>query len=415
MLHIGIQILTLFSGLLINFLIPMLFGIEEYGLFIKANILVFLFQKLMDVISEPLISNVEKNQLFPVAFAIGTLLLTGFLGVNCFFSAGSPWLLGSMYWSNCLLLVLYALNMPKLILAYLIAFIVLFTTLLSAVFFNVIDLSITHVCGITNVVPASFCLIYLLVTQKMPLSVSGLYANISRMILLIPKLFSLTLVNNLFTNILPFYLSFVVSPQLLGLFRVQVSIVQSVVAIFPMNSKALSTHFAAARDQYHNEFIKNILVFSVNYFYIIALIGYIFVRFNGGTSDFAAVFFLLPIVHSAVILERYMLGLSMRRPLVIINLLISTIACIVATHVHSIAEMVLLYASGISTYLLLMLLCTPVFQFKVLLRLMAILTPLFVLLAIDSFAVGLSLLSCSAIMVFIFAPLNRKSLSVLMR
>ena len=218
MLNIFIQILTLFSGLLINFLIPLLFGIEEYGIFIKANILVFLFQKLMDVISEPLISNVDKNQLFPVAFAVGIFLLSIFLTIDYFFSAGSPWLLSSMFWSNCILLVLYALNLRKLVLIYLIFFIIIFTTLLLSVLFKITELSITNVCGITNFIPSTCCLFFLLYTRQMPLSFNGFHTNIMRMILLIPRLFSLTLVNNLFTNILPFYLSFIFPPQLLGLF-----------------------------------------------------------------------------------------------------------------------------------------------------------------------------------------------------
>lgn len=413
MLNISIQILTLLSGLLINFLIPVLFGIEEYGIFIKANILVFLFQKLMDVISEPLISNVDKNQLFPVALCVGFFLLSIFLGIDCFFSAGSPWLLSSMYWSNCLLLILYALNLRKLVLVYLIAFIGLFTILLLSVLFKLTDLSITNVCGITNFLPSTFCLLYILCTRKLPLSLDGLYTNLRGMIILIPRLFSLTLVSNLFTNILPFYLSFIFPPQLLGLFRIQVSIVQSVVAVFPINSKVLSTYFLAIKDQ--NNFLEKIIAFSINYFYTIALLGYLCVGFYNGNSEFCSVFLLLPVVHAAVILERYMLGMAMRRTLSAINLIISLFACIAVTYVDTIGQMVLLYASGLSLYLFCMLIFTSAFQLKLIVRLMALSTPLAVLLAINSFNLGLSIVVSSAMIVFMLAPLNRKSLSLLMR
>ncbi len=51
MFNLLIQALTLLSGLVVNFVIPGLYGLEAYGAFIKANVLVFLFQKLLDIIN----------------------------------------------------------------------------------------------------------------------------------------------------------------------------------------------------------------------------------------------------------------------------------------------------------------------------------------------------------------------------
>ena len=411
MINIYIQFLILCSGLLVNFLIPVLFGLEEYGLFIKANILVFLFHKFTDVVSEPLISNVDKKILLPVSVSIGVCILFLFLIVNCFFSAGSPFLLASMIWSSSVLLTIIAQKLTKWVVFYLSTFIIIFLSLLFSVAFKVISLSITDVMGITNFVPATFCLFVLLGTKQLEIAFDKIYLNFIIMLQLIPRLFSLTLVNNLFTNILPFYLSFVFPPQLLGLFRVQVSIVQSVIAIFPINSKIISAYFRESHSG--NNFIEHTLRISLNYFCIIALFGYIFVGLYEDKLEYAQVFILLPVMHAAVILERYMLGLSKNKNLIIINLMVSILSCFLVLWVQTISQMMLLYSTGISLYLLSMLFVTNSFKFKKLVCLIAVSTPLIVFFSIHSGLVGVVSLLFFALMVFLFIPVNKQSMSLL--
>ena len=353
MMNLLIQILTLCSGLLINFLIPLLFGLEEYGLFIKANILVFFFHKLTDVVSEPLISNVEKKQLLPISLSFGVFILLVFQVINSFFQSGSTYLLSAMIWSNAILLLLFALNLRKLVVVYLSGFIAMFLTLLFSVYMHVIHLTITQVCSFTNFIPATLCLAYTLTLKKVPFSYEGLVENFIKTIRIMPKLFSLTLVNNLFSNILLFYLSFIFPPQLLGLYRVQVSIVQSVVALFPINSKVLSTYFLEATIE--SNFIEKLLLFSLNYFYLIALAGFLIVGIYQEKPEFSQVFLLLPIVHASIIVERYMLGRYMRQQLMMINIIITIFSCLTVLCIHTLDQMVILYSTGISLYLLIML------------------------------------------------------------
>ncbi len=413
MINIYIQFLTLCSGLLVNFFIPILFGLQEYGLFIKANILVFLFHKFTDVVSEPLISNVDKRILLPVSMSIGLFITLLFLIVDCFFSAGSPWLLISMIWSSCVLLTMIAQKQLFWVLVYLCLFVIIFLILLGAITLELTHLTITNVLGITNLLPSTFCLFVLISNRKLELSFNNIFSNFWVMLKLIPRLFSLTLVNNLFTNILPFYLSFIFSPHLLGLFRVQVSIVQSVIVIFPIHSKVISEYLR--EPNLKANLINQTLCISLNYFHFIALIGYIFVGIFENQIDFAQVFIILPIMHASMMLERYLLGSSKNNQLIIINLVVAFFSCIFVLKVHSIAQMMLLYASGISLYLFLLVCNMGQLKFKNLLLALAVMTPLIIYYSNFSGMLGAVFLLMASIMVLIFMPVNKQSLALIRR
>lgn len=413
MINIYIQFLTLFSGLLVNFFIPILFGLEEYGLFIKANLVVFLFHKFTDVVSEPLISNVDKRILLPVSISIGLFITFLFLIVDFFFSAGSPWLLISMIWSSCVLLTMIAQKQLFWVLIYLCLFVVIFLILLGAITIELTHLTITNVLGITNLLPSTFCLFVLISNRKLKISFNNIFSNFWVTLKLIPRLFSLTLVNNLFTNILPFYLSFIFSPHLLGLFRVQVSIVQSVTAIFPIHSKVISEYLRES--SLKENLINQTLCISLNYFHFIALIGYIFVGIFENQLEFAQVFIILPIMHASMILERYLLGSSKNIQLIIINLIVAFFSCIFVLEVHSIEQMMLLYATGVSFYLFLLVFNMGQLKFKNLLLALSVMTPLIIYYSNFSSMLGAVFLLIVSIIVLIFMPVNKQSLALIRR
>ena len=122
MINILIQLFTLISGLLINFFIPLLFGFEQYGLFIKGNILVFFFHKFLDIVSEPLISMVRKEICFPLSLTLGLIISTIFYLLNICYDLGHIILLCSMVWSSCVLLTMYSYKLQLYILSYLVLF-----------------------------------------------------------------------------------------------------------------------------------------------------------------------------------------------------------------------------------------------------------------------------------------------------
>ena len=410
MLNLAIQCLILLSGMLVNFFIPMLFGLEKYGLFIKANILVFFFHKLMDIVSEPLISNIEKKLCFSVSITFVLFVLVCFSICNYFVEAGSILLLGSMLYSNSILLVMYRNLLSVWIVLYLAFFNLLFLVLLSFDHFNIISLSITDTLTYTNLIPASIWLIFLVISKKIDFVFDGIYNNLIRLARVFPSLFSLTLVSNVFANILPFYLSFIFPPEMLGLLRVQTSIVQSVSAIFPINTKVISAYFVEGKRGI--QFIEQITKFSMNYFYLVACLGFLILYVYKGNSELSLVVFLMPIIHLSLILERCLLGMKKRRSLIFFNILVASFSCIAIAYVQTIADMMLLYAAGISLYILLMLNILS-FEVKRIVKSVALMTPIAVYLAAKSNYSGGLILLVSTLFVFTLAPVNKKMFSIL--
>lgn len=136
---------------------------------------------------------------------------------------------------------------------------------------------------------------------------------------------------------MPFYLSFIFSPQLLGMFRVQVSVAQSVAAIFPVNTKVLSSLSEAG----YQWIFKNIISLSLRYFYILTIIGLLAALYLH-QSSFGLVFFIMP--YLAIIMERCMLGMKLRKQLILINVGVSLLQMRSYLLVHTIPQMVLVYA-----------------------------------------------------------------------
>lgn len=407
--HLLVQVLTLGSGLLVNFLTPLLFGLEQYGLFIKANILVFFFHKLTDIVSEPLISQTDIDLIFPISCMIGGTVFLFFLLTNLFINAGSPVLLASMLYSNSFMLVLYAHRYHRELICYLIVFILLYLFLLVASYYNLLFITITDILIFTNALPPALGLFLLILYKKIKFSWNNVFLNSIKIMKLIPTLFSLTLVNNFFTNIIPFYLSFILPPNLLGLFRVQISIIQSVAAVFPVNIKAIHVYFV--NETKNNCLLERMMRLSMNYFYVLALIGF-FGALYQGHQQIARVFLFLPVFHLAIILERYLFSIGMKYKLMVINTLITVLACLLMFKVHTLSQMILLYASGVSLYLLLMLI-TIHFQYKWMVTMIACLTPLAIYLSIHSAFQGCMILTGCALVVFAFNPINKNALSLI--
>lgn len=409
MINILIQVLILLSALLINFFIPLLFGLEQYGLFIKANILVFFFHKFIDIVSEPLTSMVDRNICFPASLTLGLVLLAIFSLCNFFFTVGYVLLLAAMIWSSCVLLTMYSYQLRLYILSYLICFTALFLSLLFLAYFQAINISISKLLIITNFLPAAIFFILLIVKNKIEIKTAGYLQSLYKIIGVFPGLFSLTLVNNLFTNILPFYLSFILPPQLLGLFRVQVSLAQSVTAIFPINTKIISTHFVS---QEQASFLNKISIFSLNYFYLIALFGFIATGVIEKYNEFALVFFIMPILHLAMIFERALLGLKQRKELMLINYLVVFSVSICAFFIHNINQIIMVYSLGISLYIILMMRKLN-FDFHGLIKILAFLTPLEIFAASQSTTFGIICLFINTLLILRFMPINRNALSII--
>lgn len=348
MINIAIQALTLFCALLVNFVIPALYGLELYGAFIQANILVFLFQKLTDISTEPLLGHVDHAMIFPVSMVIAVCVWSIFWAIDSVASLGSAALLAAMLLSSSVMLSMYALRQQRRLVAYLVFFLAVFFALLTLKEQLDWALSIVDILFWTNLLPALLAALALLHTgARLPSrqALGPLLAGVARMA---PGNFSVTLVFNLFTNLLPYILSKTLPLRDLGLFRVVTAVIQSATTIFPINTKAIFVRLVGSGDRAKQ--FQILLTWSLLYFSVLGLLALVVGRVETRLMPYLALVASLPTLYWAVLAERYLQATKQRRGLMVANWAVGSMALAAAFLVEAIDQAVVYYAIGLSAY-----------------------------------------------------------------
>jgi len=336
--------------MLVNFVVPALYGLESYGAFIQANILVFVFQKLTDIVNEPLISHVEGRYIFAMSLMMGAVVLLLFLIANSIDPIGNPLLLGVMLHSSCCLLSMYALRQQLKLLIYLVVFLGVFGFLLMLKISADWQLSIVDVLVLTNLVPGVLAMLGLVFSGSRLPPGKQLRSSIAKTILMLPRMISVTLVFNLLTNILPYILSKTLPVRDLGLFRVVTSIIQSATSLFPLNTKAIFVAFVG--DERREALFKTVMSASLLYFAILGVFGYLLAWMVPKLSPYLALVAGLPVLYWAVVMERYLLASGLRQKVMIANLTVGIMAVGATYFVHELKDAEIFYALGFSAYAL---------------------------------------------------------------
>lgn len=375
MTTILIQVLTLLSALLINFMVPLVYGLKEYGLFIKANIIIFLFHKFTDIASEPLLSTTDPDMIFPTSFLLNTFLLLIFEVTKTIFPMGNTILLSTMLFSNTVLLTMYSRLLHKWVVSYLLIFDVFFVTLLLFQKMGLYSLNITQFMLASNVIPSSLFVILMIWKNKIPIMFTSKYEHVVEIASKIPELFSLNLVNNLFSSALPVYFSYVFSAETLGLLKVQLSIIQSGTSIFPINTKMITTYLVNANEKI--VLFQKFLFISLSYFTVFSFLGISLSYYHIISPTYSHAFLLIPIAHMTIMIERYMLSLKKRRSLMGVNLIVTTLCITGLLYFKTHLDILFLYAFTLCVYSLLLL--TQIFvpmRAKLPILLLSVITPL---------------------------------------
>lgn len=364
MLNFFIQGLTVASGLLVNFSIPVIFGLEQYGLFLKANILVFLFHKLSDLVGEPLIAMVEKNAVMPISLLLNFFIFIIFILMSRIFSLGDPRLLVSMLWSNSILLTMYSHQKLNFICFYLSLFVFIFFLFIGLSHIDFGDITIADTLIAVNIIPSTIFFLLLLINEKKLLDMENTFLYVTKITTIVPSLFFVSLINNMFSNIVPYYLSFVFSPTMLGLYRVQVSLAQSVAALFPLNTKII---IAKLMNRDRDVFFRSLLKVSFSYFYLLIMLGLFFVVILGNKLQYTQILLLMPIIHITIVFEKYLLVIRKKKFMAFVNITISLFLLLMIHTIHTIFAMNLLYFASMSFYLFLMVFVGSVEHIKLIL------------------------------------------------
>lgn len=353
MISLLVQILTLLCALVVNFAVPALFGLTEYGLFLQANILVFVFQKLTDIANEPLISKLHAPAIFPVSLCVSGGVLIVFAVVNLLYPLGSALLLGAMLLSSCVLLSMYAMRQTKRILVYLCAFLSMFSVSIVLNLTKVYEMDIQHILILTNLVPALVAAVFLIPSSRVSSNAGSLVEVVLSLWKSVPSMLSLTLVYNLFTNIFPFLLSKTLPADSLGLFRVVASLVQSATSFFPLNIKTIFV--ALVRSDERERHYTTIMSFSLCYFAAAGLATYALVTVFPKFQPYTALVCSLPVLYWAVLSERYLLAMNKVRYVRTVNVLVGISFLVAMFFVENVHQAILCYALGFSLYAALLL------------------------------------------------------------
>lgn len=345
MINVAIQALVLLGGLLVNFLVPFLYGLEAYGAFIQAHILVFVFQKLADIINEPLIGHTEAAHVFPTAVVMGGIVWSVFTVIDqLLMPLGSPLLLAVMLASSTVSLGMYALRWQRTLLAYLAGFITLFFVLIALKEWAHWPLGIVDVLIWTN----GLAILPVLVPLVLRTHWQGGGVLVTRALCAAPGNVSVTLVFNIFTNLLPFLLSRTLPHAELGLFRVMTSVVQSATSLFPVNTKALFVMFRRGIDA--ERLYEALLGAALAWFAAFGVGALALAWLIPRLAPFVDLVALLPVFYWAVLSERYLLAGGRRSLIVVINLVVGSVALALALGVRTLDEAVMLYAVSFTVY-----------------------------------------------------------------
>lgn len=353
MVNVAIQVLLLLSALLVNFVIPALYGLESYGAFIKANILVFLFQKLTDITAEPLIGHIESNAIFPLAVVLSVFIWILFSFLNEVNNIGSPGLLAAMLLSSCVMLSMHAMKLSRLLILYLITFVSVFLGLLMLKVREGWTFSIEDILLWTNLAPALAAAVILLSSGVKVPSGRETMSLLSTIVKMLPRNFALTLVFNLFTNLLPYVFSKTLPLADLGLFRVITALVQSATSIFPVNTKAIFVGLVSSKNK--SGHLRALLAWSLLYFAGVGLTALVAASIVRSAIPYLALVASLPTLYWTVMVERYLQAVRRRRQLMMVNLAFGVPALACAFQVTTIEEAVLYYALGLALYAVLVL------------------------------------------------------------
>jgi hypothetical protein len=328
------------------------------------------------------------------------LIFLLFSGLSLLTDLGDPLLLSVMLLSSACLLSLFGLRLYRWIIGYLILFLSVFFAALFISYQKIWPLSIVHILCLTNLIPCLFALATLFTHgAKLPFG-RQLGSTLWQVITLLPRMISITLFFNLFTNILPYILSKILPVRELGLFRVIVSIIQSATSLFPINVRAVFVSFISGGQR--QEQYRIIMSIALFYFALVGLFGYfvswIFPKYAG----YLALLPCLPVLYWAVVTERYLIASGNHRRVIATNIILGSVAVVcMIFFVQGLEAAKVFYALGFSAYLLtLHLLCRPGIRLPVIFW-VAMLSPLSITFANISLLWGI-LYMCSLLIIAIW-------------
>jgi len=348
MIGVLVQGLSLISGLMVNFLTPFIFGVEQYGLFIQINILVYVFHRFSDVSSESLIAMSAEGSFFLQSLIFNIFYFLLFLAISQYCEIGSSLLLAGMLLSSSVLLTLYSMRRILAVMAFLSSVVSVFLILAGLLWMGMLSLSIEQLMILSTYPSAITGFLTLAWLSRWELMQVKSYTALWRVLAILPRMISLTLVFNLLTNFIPYVATNVLMPREIGILRIMLAVVQSVSSIFPFNIKQIFSTMVGIEDKLR--LYLSLMQVSVVYFVLLACILFSLAFIYSPIQPYIRLLSMLPVLYWCMLTERYLQSCSMANRLLVINLIFALGIIVGGFFCTSLDSLINLYMASIAGY-----------------------------------------------------------------
>lgn len=348
MIGLLVQVLSLFSGLMVNFLTPLIFGVTQYGFFIKANILVYVFHRFSDVSSESLIALNTDGSIFLQSLIFNLFYFAFFCAISQFIDIGNPWLLGSMLLSSSVLLTLYSQRRIKAVLLFLLSVVSVFVFQAGLVWAGRLPFGIEQLMVFSTYPPAIVGFLILTWLSRHELARLSSYTSLWRAVSVFPRMVTLTLVFNLLTNFLPYVATKILMPREIGILRIMLAVVQSVSSIFPLNIKQIFSTLVG--NDKKERLYGALMQVSAVYFLALACAILLVAYFYPPLQDYVRLLAILPLFFWSMLTERLLQASRQGGRLVALNLVFAVAILGFGAISTSLDALMMLYVISIAAY-----------------------------------------------------------------
>jgi hypothetical protein len=387
MLNALIQLSTFAYGMVFNFLLPYIYGLDAYGEFVAQNAVIFLLYRAMAIIREPLIRFTSPPLLLANSLTLNVLIILVFLIVERFIPMGSPYMLAGLLVNGSCLLTMQAMKLRRSFIVSVAAMAVCLAGLMLWSKAHGFNLSLTQVVTISVWVVSALSMLYLFMHGAVVPGLRELKVTVGQVMHQVPRIISITAVMNMLTSASPLFLVNVLTSHDMGLFKVMTSVIQSATIVFPVSTQAVLTSFVT--HPHGVKFYRLLSSIAMMYFaaacaglVACALIAPSLVPYVGLAAC-------LPAYYQGILLERHLTATHHIRLLVILNWAVVAAIALGFCLVTDLQEALLVYAGGFTLYALALGMTDRDFKSSPSLLIIFALCPLFVALMMHHIAYGI--------------------------
>ena len=350
MLNALIQLSTFVYGMVFNFLLPYVYGLDAYGEFVASNAVIFLLYRAMAIIREPLIRFTSPPLLLANSLTLNVFIIVVFVVADHFLPMGSPLMLAGLLVNGSCLLSMQAMRLRRSFIASLAAMALCMAGLMFWSKAHGFVLTLTEVVSLSVWIVSGISILYLFTHGAVVPRWRDLKLTVAAVMHQVPRIISITAVMNMLTSASPLFLVRVLSAHDVGLFKVMTSVIQSATIVFPVSTQAVLASFVAhPRGVQFYRLLSSIAMF----YFAAACAGLVACALvMPALTPYVGLAACLPAYYHCILLERHLTATGHIQLLVILNWSVVVAVAIGFFTVSDLPQSMLVYAAGFTLYAL---------------------------------------------------------------